>query len=137
METQTRKLPSAFDYAASLENLDKMSPDALVYLFRRWNEDSEEGREKLTKMSLAFRDFATVLVGGAEQRQFSPNWQHLTIAPDGVRARILDELIPVKYLADCGAAGGGCIRNMIIYCGCWKYAEDCVGFKGLVDLTIN
>jgi hypothetical protein len=137
MEAQTQKRHSAFDYSASLENLDKMSPDGLFYLFRRWNEDSPEGRAKLLEKSLAFRDFATVLVSGETQRSFSPNWQHLTVAPPGVHARILDEVVPVKYLADCGSAGGASVRNLVIWCGCWRYAEDIIGYKGLVDISVN
>lgn len=137
MEAQPHKTPSAFDYSASLENLDRMSPDGILYLWRRWTEGTPESRAKLAEKSLAFKDFMIVLVPGAEQQQFSPNWQHLTIAPDGIRARIMDELVPVKYLADCGAAGGASVRNLLIYNGCWRYAEDITGYKGLVDLTIN
>lgn len=137
MDAKQTASPSAFDYNVSLANLNRLTPDAVFYLFKRWNEDSPEGRAKLVAQQKSFQDFATVLIPGAEQRQFSPPWKHLTQAPTGVYARILDELVPVKYLADCGSSGGQCNRNMVIYCGAWRYAEDILGFKGLVDLTVH
>jgi len=80
METQNHKIPSAFDYNISLENLNRMSPDGLFYLFRRWNEDSPEGRKKLVEKSQEFKDFCVAFIPGEVQQQFNPTWQHLTIA---------------------------------------------------------
>lgn len=124
-------MENAIDFTKTVD-FDDLDLNFILATLERWNQENPGSRKKSYQAYQAYRAVIDRLVAGADQGQLKPAYKTLTAAPSGLGARVGKEVLPVVYVADCGAAGGQCMRHMVIYGGAWSYAEDLPEFLGLV-----
>lgn len=124
-------MENAIDFNKTVD-FDNLDLNFILATLERWNRENPESRKKSYDSYQAYRAVIDRLIAGAEQTQLRPAYKALTAAPAGLGARVGKDVLPVIYLADCGASGGQCMKHMVIHGGAWSYAEDLPEFLGLV-----